>query len=188
MTPSFETGDPGSGRELSESLGALNASGAAYLSTLSDQSFFAPQGSAWSPAVHVRHLDQSTSPVGLALKLPQWMIRLRFGKPSAPSRDFVSMREAYRNVLAAGAKAGRYTPEPEPIPADPADRRREIVRGWTTAVVSVQNALTGWSETALDRHRLPHPLMGPLTVREMLSFTVYHTAHHLRRIAERAGG
>jgi hypothetical protein len=28
--------------------------------------------------------------------------------------------------------------------------------------------------------------MGRLTVRGMLAFTVYHTAHHLRRVAERA--
>jgi hypothetical protein len=46
--------------------------------------------------------------------------------------------------------------------------------------------MTRWPERALDRHLLPHPLMGLLTIREMLAFTVYHTAHHLRRVADRA--
>jgi hypothetical protein len=35
---------------------------------------------------------------------------------------------------------------------------------------------------------LPHPLLGKLTVREMLFFTLYHQRHHVavveRRIAE----
>ena len=31
-------------------------------------------------------------------------------------------------------------------------------------------AIAGWKESALDRARLPHPLLGPITVREMLEF------------------
>ena len=64
----------------------------------------------------------------------------------------------------------------------------EIMTAWTAATVDLQNALRRWPEAALDRQRLPHPIIGMLTVREILGFTVYHTAHHLRRIAERAGG
>lgn len=186
MLPAFDTGVPASGTDLSQTLGALNASGAAYFSTLPDDAFFAPQGAAWSPAVHVRHLHQTTSPLVLALKLPRWMLGLRFGKAGGPSRGFTELRDAYRKVLAGGAQAGRYTPDSESPPGDPQARRQEIMRAWTTAVVGLQNAITGWPEAALDRHRLPHPLLGLLTVREMLAFTVYHTAHHLRRVAERA--
>jgi hypothetical protein len=36
-----------------------------------------------------------------------------------------------------------------------------------------------WSEDDLDNHRLPHPLLGKLTVREMLFFTLYHIQHHM---------
>ena len=37
----------------------------------------------------------------------------------------------------------------------------------------------------LDRYRLPHPLIGKLTLRELLLWTLYHNAHHVQRIAER---
>ena len=37
-----------------------------------------------------------------------------------------------------------------------------------------------WPEPSLDRYQLLHPLLGRLTVREMLEFSVYHHAHHLR--------
>jgi hypothetical protein len=42
-----------------------------------------------------------------------------------------------------------------------------------------------WREEDLDYYRLPHPLLGKLTVREMLFFTVYHNYHHPRSLALR---
>ena len=188
MTPAFETGMPNTGTDLGNALGALLASGTAYLATLPDSAFFAAQGAAWSPAEHVRHLRKATTPLVSALKLPRWVLGLRFGRHHGGSRSFNEMREVYRAQLANGARAGRFTPSAELPPGNPAARRAEIMTMWTAATVDLQNALRRWPEAALDRQRLPHPILGLLTVREMLAFTVYHTAHHLRRIAERAGG
>jgi len=188
LIPAFETGAPVSGRDLSHALAALNASGSAYLTAMSDARFFAPQGKAWSPAEHVRHLQQSTAPLALALKLPRWLLGLRFGQSSRPSRSFAEIRGLYLKKLGEGAQAGRYAPAPEGPPADPGTRRLAIMSGWTSSIIGLQNAVTRWSEPALDHHLLPHPILGLLTVREMLAFTVYHTAHHLRRVAERAAG
>jgi hypothetical protein len=188
MLPSFDTGAPVSGPDLGNTLGALLASGSAYLGTLSDSAFFTPQGSAWSPAEHVRHLRASSAPLVLALKLPRWVLTLRFGRAKSPSRSFTAIRDRYRETLAAGGQAGRFAPSREQPPGDPRARRLEIMNGWVAATVELQNAIGKWPEAALDQHLLPHPLLGTLTVREMLDFTVYHTAHHLRRVAERAAG
>ncbi len=35
-----------------------------------------------------------------------------------------------------------------------------------------------FSEAQLDALILPHPLLGKLTLREMLYFTIYHVQHH----------
>jgi len=42
------------------------------------------------------------------------------------------------------------------------------------------------SEAALDKYILPHPLLGKLTLREMLYFTAYHVAHH-KQLVEKGG-
>lgn len=42
------------------------------------------------------------------------------------------------------------------------------------------------TESALGRRQLPHPLLGPLTVREMLLFTLYHNRHHVEVVRTRA--
>lgn len=180
------TGTPSSGADLGNALGALLSSGVSQLLPFSDADFFAPQGRFWSPADHVRHLTKSGTPLVMALGLPRWLLRLRFGRPAAPSRSFDAMTTLYLSRLSAGATAGRFTPRPEPLPADLQARRRDIIHGWTRATVGLQNAIQRWSETSLDSHQLPHPILGVLTVREMLCFTVYHTSHHLRRIAERS--
>jgi hypothetical protein len=187
MMSAFETGTPSTGLEFSTALGALLASGTACLARFPDSIFFAPQGAAWSPSDHIRHLTKAAVPLALALRMPRWMIGLRFGRGSSRSRSFTEMRDIYLATLARGAQAGRFSPEPEPAPAAPQQRRQEIMNAWAGATVDLQGIIATWPEEALDRHRLPHPLLGRLTVREMLAFTVYHTAHHLRRIAERAG-
>lgn len=187
MPPAFETGVPHSGTELSHTLGALLAAGSTSLAALPDAQFFAPQGSAWSPAEHVRHLTQSSAPLAQGLRLPRWLLRLRFGGGPGRSRTFTELRDHYLASLAAGGRAGgKFVPSPEPLPAAPGERRREIMTEWTRITVELQNAIGRWPESALDGLALPHPLLGPLTVREMLAFTVFHTSHHLRRIAERA--
>jgi hypothetical protein len=186
MIPDFEPGTPASGEQLSHALGALLASGVAYLSTFSAEQFFTQQGPAWSPADHVRHLELSTRPLTQALGVPRWLLALRFGRGSGHSRTFTEVRAVYLQALANGGQAGRFTPRAEPAAGDRSSRRQEIVSAWSSATVDLQHAITCWPERALDHQVLPHPLLGLLTVREMLAFTVYHTAHHLRRIAERA--
>jgi hypothetical protein len=186
MAPAFETGAPRTGTELSHALGALLAAGTAYVATLTDERFFEPQGEAWSPADHLRHLELSLTPLTLGLRLPRWLLTLRFGRRPGGSRGFEQVRDAYLATLRAGGQAGRYAPARESMPTDPAARRREILTAWARATVDLQVAVGRWPEEALDRQLLPHPLLGSLTVREMLAFTVYHTAHHLRRVAERA--
>lgn len=185
---SFETGEPHAVAELSQALTTLVSQGAAFLAPMPDAAFFALQGKAWSPAEHIRHLRKSSAPLVMALKIPPFLLRLRFGGHAGPSRRFAEIRDRYRGELTAGATAGRFTPRPESAPANPADRRREIMNSWIAVTVDLTGAMAGWSEAAVDRHQLPHPILGTVTVREMLAFTVYHTAHHLCRIEERAAG
>ncbi len=182
----FDPGHPSTGPELREALGRLLAEGHAFFTTLTTDEFFRPQGEHWSPADHVRHLRKSSTSLVAALRLPRVLLRIRFGTHDGPSRSYDAIKSSYLAKLAAGGRAGRFAPVPEAAPADRSSRRNEILAGWSAATVSLANAARAWDEAALDRGRLPHPLLGQLTIREMLAFTVYHTEHHLRRVAERA--
>ena len=155
---------------------------------LGDADFFSPVGEHWSAADHVRHLTRSVRRVERAMRLPSWALHLLFGRATRPSRGYVRVREDYRAVLAAGGKAGAYAPRPlDPRRHTPAWRRR-IMRHHCAAVGALQERLLRWNEADLDSTRLPHPLMGRMTVREVLHFTVYHNLHHVHAAARRRAG
>ena len=184
----FETGEPQTAAEILAAFERLHGESERFLATLSTPVFFERQGAAgekWSPAEHVRHLAKSTFPVALALGLPRLVLRLRFGRQQAPSLRFAELREVYRGKLAAGGTAGRFTPSSRPAPADLEAWRAEILGRWAKAGARFTARVRRWDEPDLDRYRLPHPLLGPLSLREMLFFTVYHTAHHLNLVASR---
>jgi hypothetical protein len=181
----FETGEPRTAPEIHAALLAQRAEAEPFLAAIPTPELFAAQGAHWSPAEHARHLTKSIRPVSQALLMPKLALRLTFGKPSAPSRSFAGVREHYCNVLAGGADAGRFTPRAEPPPAEPEKRRAEIAAALFEQIETLAARLEGWDEEGLDLHQLPHPLLGDLTLREMLFFTLYHDAHHLRRVAER---
>ena len=46
-----------------------------------------------------------------------------------------------------------------------------------------EGGLEKYSESDLDLIILPHPLLGKITLREMMYFTIYHVQHH-QKIAE----
>ena len=108
------------------------------------------------------------------------MLRGLFGSASS-SRRYGEVREVYLQALAAGGVAsGRFLPRaPAAAAGDAGLSRSRALAGWQRASESLVTALGKWREPALDKYRLPHPLLGKLTVREMLFFSHYHDTHHL---------
>lgn len=182
----FQTGEPATGAHLAAALKRLVVEGSRALGTMPVHQFFTPQGDRWSPAEHARHLQMSAAALNVGLRLPAWLLRLRFGRPRRPSRSFIALRTDYLAALAGGGRAGRFTPPAEESPANPDWRRGQILTAWFQATLRTGSLLSRWREDQLDQAQLPHPLLGPLTIREMGCFTVYHTAHHLNLVMQRA--
>jgi hypothetical protein len=181
----FVPDEPVSGPEIVAALRALQGGGEAYLATLPAAVFVRPQGEKWSPADHVRHLRKSIAPLVPALGLPRAFTLAMFGWNRRGSRSYALMRDVYLNALGAGVPVNRFAPSPRPAPDDAEAWRREVMTAWHASSVSLCEQIAHWNEPSLDRCRLPHPLLGKLSVREMLYFTLYHNSHHLNLIASR---
>lgn len=180
---------PGSREQLLAELRRVGVECDAYWDRFSVVEFLAPLGPAWSPADNVRHLLASCRPVALALRLPRFLLRLLFGRASRPSRSFEQLRTDYRAVLAAGGRAGgRFVPTELAPPAEPAAWRARLMTRRAQAWADLVALAERWSEADLEACRLPHPLLGKLTVREMLLFTLYHEVHHAANVARRRAG
>lgn len=179
--------DPRSRPEIVRELRALHERSTPYWNAFPTAELLAPLGEAWSPADNVRHLNKSIRAVARGLRVPRLVVLVTFGPSLRKSRGYAEIREVYHQVLAGGADAGRFAPRPEGPPGDPEAWRRELMSRWAENADSLEAALVPWSEKALDRCRMPHPLLGKLTVREMLLFTLYHNLHHVQNVARRTG-
>jgi hypothetical protein len=147
--------------------------------------FVAPYGTAWSPADHIRHLNRSMRALTRGLSLPKWKLWLRFGRTRRASRTYLQVRDTYLSGLPSFT--GRPNPyPPRPVEIDNAEEwRHEVMHEHDVALQNLLHAIEGWQERTLDRYQLPHPLLGKLTVREMLFFVLYHNWHHVNVVARR---
>jgi hypothetical protein len=179
-------GDPSTGADLCGELRRVHAESVRYWETFPTSSFGAPLApGAWSAAQQVRHLTKSMWPVTLGLYSPRPALRALFGRATTPSRSFVELRERYTSVLGRGAKAPVIFVPRSRGTADSTDAaRRSIMARHALAVDALCAAIARWPEDTLDVYRVPHPLLGRLTIREMLRFILYHNVHHVH-VAER---
>lgn len=182
----FEIAPPSTGPEIHRALVDLENEITAYVEAIPLDEFLAPQGESWSPERHMRHLVKSVGAVAAAMKLPKLVLLLRFGRPRGAARSYDEVVATYQEALAAGAEArGRYLPSDIPADVEPEEWRDGVLARWRRASGALSGALERWSESALDRRQVPHPLLGAMTMREIVFFTLYHNAHHARRIDER---
>jgi DinB superfamily len=134
----------------------------------------------WSPAQHLDHILRAVGPVNMALGLPMWLLRMAFGKPNRPPRTYEALVQRYHERLAAGGRAsGRFVP-----PAVPSRSAERMSTALQDLVRTLNRRVGRWLEKDLDTTLLPHPLLGKLTLREMLYFTIYHVQHHQRLVEQ----
>lgn len=151
---------------------------ATTVQAMNEADFLASKAPKWSAADIFDHLIRSGKPVASGLKMPKIVFR-NFGKPNRPSRSFDELVKRYHERLAEGGQAsGAYVPAP-----GTSYDRADMLKRW----VEMRDKLTTrlekhWKDEKLDQYLAPHPLLGKLTIREVLFFTIYHTRHHLEQI------
>ena len=141
--------------------------------------FFQTSAEGWSPAENLVHLIKSVSPVGKAMQAPKLLPAVMFGTSKLGSVRYAEIRERYVQKLANGGQAtGAYVPSVEAAPAQPEQSKLNTLAKWREVSERLDGAVQSWSEADLDKYQLPHPLIGTITVREMLFFTLYHNLLH----------
>jgi hypothetical protein len=140
--------------------------------------FFQREADIWSASDNVDHLIRSVKPLAKAMGIPRLALETIFGRPENPSKTYEEICSIYRDAIAKGGQAsGSYLPDPV-VPENTEQAKAELLGQFAQAVEKLLAKLEPWEEDALDKTQLPHPLLGKLTVREMLYFTTYHILRH----------
>ena len=152
-----------------------------FFENIDEDLFFVAPPDVWSPAENLVHLIQAVSPVVQALNLPKMALKLRFGKAKHESRTLAAVRHTYVNeALAGGGVAGgSFLPQ---VKAETIEERARMQVKWQEKGIALVEAVGKWDEKELDELVLPHPLLGDMTVREILFFTLYHNMHHVNDV------
>ena len=167
--------------DLASVLSASEVDVAAFFGSLTSEELVLRVESAWTAAEQLAHLNTVVSAVAKGFAAPRLLLRIRYGRSRSSRRGHTALRDHYRGLLASGGRAaGPFVParhdlEPPQIEA----HRQSLLARWGRVNGRLQKAFAPWDEKDLDTIRLPHPLLGKITAREMIYFTVYHSEHHV---------
>ena len=160
-----------------EIINRLRTNHEAFISTIASMNEndfnYAKEGK-WNAGQVLDHLYRAVSTLSMGMMLPKFLFALLFGKANRPSKDYDGLVAKYRGKLADGGKAhGRYLPSKVSFA-----NQGKTETALRNAVNRICRNLASYSEEALDNYVLPHPLLGKITIREMMYFTMYHADHH----------
>lgn len=157
---------------LHEKVDAFNQ----YISLLNKEQFEASPNGKWNAGQNLDHLIRAIKPLQAAYSLPKFALAILFGKANRASRTYDELVIKYKTKLAAGGKAGKaFIP-----PAINFEKKDTLIKKYAAQKQKLITKIENQSEANLDKYILPHPLLGKLTLREMLYFTIYHNEHHLQ--------
>ena len=149
-----------------------------YVENLTEEEVTKAIDGKWSINGNIEHLTKSIKPLTKALKVPKFLLSYKFGKMNRESKSYDQVLNKYKTALSAG-----LTPSPNPFgPKDDSTDRTYILNDYRIETKKLIKSLNSWNEKKLDTYILPHPLIGKLSIREMLYFTHLHTNHHFETI------
>ena len=144
-----------------------------------DTAFFDNSNGKWSIAENLMHLDVSAKRLAGAMSLSKADLIAKFGTATKPSRAYEDIPTIYyatanqRAIVAPPAFSALQTAE---------TTRTSVVEGYSKAHAFLVAALANFTDEELEKCQIPHPLLGLLTVREMIYFTVFHIGHHQKAV------
>jgi len=144
------------------------------LSVMTEGEFDKALKGKWDASQHADHLNKSLLPLILALRLPSFLCKLLFGKSNRKSISYEELKVKYLGKIASGSKAVRpYVPSKFSF-----ESKEQLSNKIKKNIDLLSVKLNKYEEFQLDEILLPHPILGKITLREMLYFTVYHAEHH----------
>ena len=144
-----------------------------YCESLDDGTYF-KKGEKWNAAEVVDHLQRSVNPVNIAMSLPSFILILLFGKSNRSSKSYNELIEKYRRAIQKGGVASKKY-----IPKGNLNNRQKNIKHLKKQCAELQSKIISRKIKDWDNCVLPHPLIGKLTLLEMIFFTSYHIEHHL---------
>ena len=130
----------------------------------------------WTVSQQILHLTNSLQLLNNALSYPRFFLKYKFGTCNREPRDYNTVAEKYQQKLIENKDRARVFNQKLKKPLLK-DRKRLLTRLQIQSK-KLQYKLLKSSDINLDTLVIPHPLMGKMTIREIIMWTAHHTEHH----------
>lgn len=145
-----------------------------FISTLDEKQFELNPDKKWSAGQDLMHLIKVLKIVNLAFSLPKIGLQIMYGNNKKEQRSVEELQTLYKNALKGGAKAPSiYIPKPVFF-----IEKNALIEKHRLLNDAFIEKLNNQNDIVLDKYRLPHPILGKITLRELAIFTSFHTVHH----------
>ena len=153
-----------------------------FFSSIPEDVFLADTSPKWNPAQHLIHLIRANSRIAQGFQARDALPN----NDSGQVRSYEVVRETY---IAALQQAPRELLDKNgaAVQVEANSSQHQILEAYQQAGTGLRQAMQTWTEADLDAKAMPHPLLGLLSVREMLEFAVYHDLHHLEGVRKTLG-
>jgi hypothetical protein len=146
-----------------------------FLNTTDNSIFFRSIDNKWSIAEQIEHLGLSFFATNLVFSMPKSILGTIIGKNKRSNLSSEAIINQYLAKLSSGSKASfPYQPRLSML-----KNRTLILNFWNSTQKKMISLIEKTKEEDLDIYLIPHPIIGKITLREFLYFTIYHIEHHL---------
>lgn len=147
---------------------------AEYISSLSKEEFLFTYQSKWSAGQQIKHVVLCVKPLVQVFGMPKMTIEQKFGVTESTSRTYDELLVIYLQKLKKGGKApNQYVPD-----GVLENKKSELIKTLQELLEKLKSEIDVFSEKELDTLCVPHPLLGNISLREMLLNAIYHVEHH----------
>ena len=146
----------------------------AYINELTNEEYSFSYQQKWTAGQQLEHIVLCVKPLVQVFSMDKEMIAQNFGLSDKASRTYEVLLSDYKEKLHEGGKAPtRYVPETV-LPT----QREALTEALLKMTQNLCSKIESFTEQELDTLSIPHPLLGSLTLREMLYNAIYHVEHH----------
>lgn len=151
-----------------------------YIMSLTESEYGYVNEGKWNAAQQLQHIVLCVQPLVYVFSQDKPVIEQNYGREPRQSRSYDMLLGDYLGKLHAGGKAPERF-----LPAQSIEQPRiALIATLTKLIDELCAKLLTFDEAELDSLLIPHPLLGKLTLREMLYNAIYHVGHHKLQVQQ----
>tara|TARA_R110001632_G_scaffold23425_3_gene66307 strand:+ start:7314 stop:7838 length:525 start_codon:yes stop_codon:yes gene_type:complete len=148
-----------------------------WLENHPDEKWILGPESKWTTGQHLLHLVISLRMLNKALSMPKFILKYKFGKSNRPSRSYEQVAKRYEERLVENQERAQAFNKDLKTPS--LEEKKQLQSNLQILNKKLQYKTNKLKDSQLDTILLPHPLMGKMTLREIIMWTAHHTQHHV---------